>query len=647
MKTTPLPENRLPTAVLLDTHDARTADATAPPDERAAPAMRSAAPAHAIATAHGAGRWSSPSIAIAIIVALGTLLFIVNLGAAPLYTKGEPREAVTIFDIVHGGGVILPLRAGVEIPSKPLLMHWLAAIVSLIAGGVTTWTVRLPSALLAIGGMLATYLYVRRLFEARAALIAAVMIGTTFQYLQAGTGSRVDMTLTFFMTIAFFEFIAIAEGLSARTTVLYLAMALAMLTKGPIGAALPVLTAMVWIALTRRWNLWRRLDLKRGALIVGLIGGGWYIAAIVSGGAAFVHKQILGENLYRLIGHRGVNVGHAHPFYYEEAALLAGFMPWTPIAIVALWQAIRRPRRLDARLGYLLVWFSVVLIFYNLPLSKRGVYLMSLYPALATIIALYLSDAITDGAAIARPVRWLTRGMGGFFVATAAAAIAGLAILYAAPALMLALLARGGIMIDALPGALRATAHQWAPLTIAMPIAVAAIGGWMIRGRPATHRLIVAIAAGFAAIVLAVNLIVEPAVANTLTLQGFAATAIKTANGAPIGYFGSLDYGFAFYSGRNIAFVTSKESIFAYVVCSEDDYRLMWPAMRARYTIVRRSNPTDFDGSGRMLLLERIGGGESPPSAIAAPAPAAPLPETPSRETPSPSATPSGRTFDL
>ena len=76
---------------------------------------------------------SSPPIAIPIILAIGVLLFIVNLGGAPLYTKGEPREAVTVFDIVHGGGVILPLRAGVEIPSKPLLMHWLAAIISALA----------------------------------------------------------------------------------------------------------------------------------------------------------------------------------------------------------------------------------------------------------------------------------------------------------------------------------------------------------------------------------------------------------------------------------------------------------------------------------------------------------------------------------
>src|SRR5438876_12218862 len=70
---------------------------------------------------------AEPALALALIAGIGAILFLLNIGSYPLYTKGEPREAVTIFDIVHGGGVILPMRAGVEIPSKPLLMHWLAA----------------------------------------------------------------------------------------------------------------------------------------------------------------------------------------------------------------------------------------------------------------------------------------------------------------------------------------------------------------------------------------------------------------------------------------------------------------------------------------------------------------------------------------
>ncbi len=573
---------------------------------------------------------SSPPIAIPIILAIGVLLFIVNLGGAPLYTKGEPREAVTVFDIVHGGGVILPLRAGVEIPSKPLLMHWLAAIVSLIAGGVSAWTVRLPSASLAIAGMLVTYLYVRKMFEARGALFAALMLGTAFQYLQAGTGSRVDMTLTFFMTVAFFEFLAIAERLSNRTTILYLALALAVLTKGPVGAALPALVAFVWIALAWRWEVLKRMRLLRGAIIVGVIGGGWYLAAIVVGGSAFVHKQLLSENLYRLIGHAGVNHGHAHPFYYEELALLAGFLPWTPILLLAIVQAVRHPRRLDPRLGYLLVWFLVVLIFYNLPQSKRGVYLLALYPALATILALYLSDAISHRAMIARPLRAFTRGFGLFFVASGVLAVLGLALLFAAPSAIGYLLTECGIMLDQLPAALRSSAHQHGIVSLVLPLIAIVTGIYLLRARPRIETMFFALTVGFVAIVLAVNLVVEPAVANTLTLKGFAAATMRIANGNPVGYWGSLDYDFAFYSGRNIQFVTNPDSQIDFVVSSANDYRLMWPAMRARYQPVLRTGPTDFDGGGQMLLLKRIATPQPPP--LSSPAP--PTPAIPSSAPP-------------
>src|SRR5262245_17429871 len=132
------------------------------PDTDAASAPSTDATAN---VSHGAGvsdlalrrrglinRMAEPRMAISLLCVCGGLLFLLNLGGYPLYTKGEPREAVTVLDIAHGGGIILPMRAGVEVPSKPLMMHWLAALVSLAAGQVNEWTVRLPSASLAILG---------------------------------------------------------------------------------------------------------------------------------------------------------------------------------------------------------------------------------------------------------------------------------------------------------------------------------------------------------------------------------------------------------------------------------------------------------------------------------------------------------------
>jgi len=547
---------------------------------------------------------TSPAVAIPLILVVGAVLFLVNLGGAPIYTKGEAREAVTVFDIAHGGGVILPMRAGVEIPSKPLMMHWLAALISLIAGGVSAWTVRLPSALLAIAGALASYLYVRRLFEARSALLAALILLTSIQYLQAGTGSRVDMTLTFFLTIAFFEFLMVAEGLRSPPIFFYLAVSMAVLTKGPVGALLPGIVAFIWIILCWRWSLLRRIQLLRGALILGVLGGGWYLLAILTGGEAFIHKQILAENLYRLTGHAGVNEGHAHPFYYEDAALLAGFMPWTPVALIALVQAIRRRRRLEPRLGYLLVWFLTVLIFYNLPESKRGVYLLASYPAVATIIALYLGDAITYPDLTARVSRVIALIIGLAFVLIGGAAAIGLGLLYISPATLNDILAPIRIIVAELPTALRSNVTHYLPIAIALPIIVLALGVFLLRARPRADKIVFAITGAMAAIALAVSLIIQPALGNSLTVKDFAVSVNQTAAGMPIGYFGTVDYAFAFYSGRDLDLINDRDvNPPAYIVCSDDGLRLMPPAMRSHYTIVLTSHPTELDGTGVMYLL--------------------------------------------
>src|SRR6266851_9390983 len=320
---------------------------------------------------------AAPAIALPLLTAMGLLLYFVNLGGYPLYTKGEPREAVTVVNMMAGGGVILPLRAGIEVPSKPLLMHWLAALLSLYAGHVDEWTVRLPSAIFSLLGLLCCYWYVRRLFDQTAALISALVLGTTIQYLQAGTGARVDMTLSFFLEIAFFEFLLVAEGLTKRRMLFYAAVSCAALAKGPIGIVLPAAVAGIWILLERRWDIVGDIKIARGAALIAMMVGGWYVAATIEGGSGFLRKQILRENIFTFFYDPNLSGGHSHPFYYVELALLAGFLPWSTLLPFAAAEGLPKIKRINPRTAYLLVWLATVLLFYSMAHSKRGVYLLA------------------------------------------------------------------------------------------------------------------------------------------------------------------------------------------------------------------------------------------------------------------------------
>ena len=547
---------------------------------------------------------AEPPLAIGVLALLGVALFLVNLGAYPFYTKGEPREAVTVFNMLHGGGLILPLRAGIEIPSKPLLMHWLAAIVSILAGGVSEWTVRMPSGLFAIGGMLAAYLYMRRLFDDRTGFLTALILGTTVQYLQTGSGARVDMTLTFFLEIALFEFILIAEGLTARRMTLYFAVAMAVLSKGPVGLVLPALIALAWIAVEGRWQLLRELRLGRGAALVALLAGGWYLAAALTGGMPFVHKQILAENVFRFVGGSAFHEGHAHPFYYMEGALMAGFMPWTPLLLIVFVQAARRPRQMDPRLSYLMVWFIVVLLFYNLPQSKRGVYLLALYPALAALLAIYLEAAARVLDVSENWIRWLSQLAAVSFVLAGVDALLGLGMLAFAPrALELGLKTLVIDDYDFVPQLeLAAAAHPF--IGMGLGIAMIAIGVFAIRGRQSAERLCAAVTGGMTCLALAANLFVVPALANALTLEPFTHEAMNIVGTRSVGYMGALNYDVAYYSERNLPVV----SVWGgprpdFLIAWREEFLRLPPAVREQFSAVLLSHPTELDGSGGMVLL--------------------------------------------
>ena len=588
-------------------------------DEHAiSPSAPNASPSAQSAIAAGLqlGAIATPRPAILILIALGSLLFLSNLGGYPLYTKGEPREAVTVFDMVHGGGIILPMRAGVEIPSKPLLMHWMAAALSFALGGVTELSVRLPSALLAIAGMVICYLYVRRLFDEKVALLAAVFLGTAFQYLQAGTGSRVDMTLTFFLELALFEFIAIAEGISSRRILLYVAISFAILAKGPVGLVLPMLVAVAWILIQRRWRVIPKLSLFRGAIVVAVLGGGWYFAAAYVGGMDFVRKQLWSENLERFIGGAGFHEGHVHPFYYLGLALLGGFLPWTVLLPTPLVQGFGRWPKVGPRIAYLLVWAGVVLLFYSFAQSKRGVYLLALYPALATLLAVCVAGAIAEPS---EPVRRFVAIVGSLagvtMLFTGIAALVGLAVTIVSPPTMRDFLAFWGITARGFVPALSAEiAARWA-LAASAPIAFEVLGVMALRGALSMERLVTAVVGATALGVLAANFIVVPAIANTLSLREFTLEVVNTVGSNSVGYLGALDYGVAFYSARTIPIVhLGDPDLPDYLICWETIYTRLPEKERALFAVALTSNPTALDGSGAMLLLRRASHLPSPAS---------------------------------
>lgn len=345
-----------------------------------------------------------------------TVLYVWGLGEIPFYTKGQPREASVVWEIYTHGEWILPLRNGHILPSKPPLFHWLGAICSFALGELSEFSIRLPSALLAIGGVLLTYYIGTVLWSAQAGLVAGLILATSFEWVRAATTARVDMTLTAFMVVGFIFFLLLYRARQVslgQSLCFFLCLGLATLAKGPVGVVLPGLAIGVFLSLRRDLAFVRQLHLIPGiALLLG-VAGAWYGLAVWQGGEDFFTKQIMKENVLRFLASGAAGAGHEHPFYYFIPNLFLGMAPWSfflPSLAVFLYQ--RRQILHEQGFLYLIVWAATVFVFYSASSSKRSVYILPLYPALALLLGAWWQELRSGTAVLPRAFSWLLSGSG-------------------------------------------------------------------------------------------------------------------------------------------------------------------------------------------------------------------------------------------
>jgi hypothetical protein len=144
-------------------------------------------------------------------------------------------------------------------------------------------------------------------------------------------------------------------------------------------------------------------------------------------------------------------------------------------------------------------------------------------------------------------------------------------------------------------------------------VIVELIGVFLLRTRVRIERLVIAGAAGMMFIAMAVNIVVVPAIANTLSLLNFTDHAMKMIDGKRAGYLAALNYDIAFYSKRTMPIVSLKEPVLPeYLFAWQSLYQGISKVQRGRFDVVMVSNPTSLDGTDQMVLLHLRDSAEPP-----------------------------------
>ena len=371
------------------------------------------------------------------LLAASVTLLVVETGHTPFFEPDEARYAEIPREMLATGDLVAPHLDGYRYYEKPPLHYW-AVAASMQLFGEVEWAARLPVKLSAAGMVLVTLLFCRRRYGERVALLAGLVVATSFLVVALARVNTIDPPLSLAVATAAFAFASFQEhereGDRARARValylLHFSCAAAVMLKGLVGLVLPGGAILVWAILARRLAVVPKL-FSPGPLVLFLaLVLPWHVAIALRDPDWF-DFYVVGEHFRRYFesGHRR----GASPLLFV-VVLLAGMVPWTPFlgrlagALPSLRRGEWRERGAEA---YLQVFWLLVVVFFSLSRSKLVPYILPIWPAVAVLLALGLERARQRGL----PLRGERLAAGVLFgllagVAAATAFGAGLAARY-------------------------------------------------------------------------------------------------------------------------------------------------------------------------------------------------------------------------
>jgi 4-amino-4-deoxy-L-arabinose transferase-like glycosyltransferase len=340
------------------------------------------------------------------VTGLGLVLYLPGLGREILRHPLEAKYALAAREMLEGDRWLVGHLFGELYPDKPPLPFWLAAAAARLGGGMDETTARLPAAAAGVATLLVTLALGQSLFGPAAGLASALALSTSGLYFWYARQGHPDMLLTLWVTLAgllLWRSLGAAGGRRrAWAAAAFASMGLGVLSKGLLGLLLPLLALVPYLCATGplaavpgRLGLWPGLPVFLAVVLA------WYVPAVAQNGIAYLRETLVHQHVVR---YAQAWVHHG-PWYYYVPELLTGLLPWSlflPGAIVLGWRARAAGgpagEATPARPFLLpLGWLAAGFVFFSLSTSKRGAYLLPLYPAAALMVGWLWARVMAGG----------------------------------------------------------------------------------------------------------------------------------------------------------------------------------------------------------------------------------------------------------
>ncbi len=329
------------------------------------------------------------------IAAFSFFIFFYNIGSPGLFDVDEAVYAEASREMIETGNWITPQYNYSNRYDKPVFFYWLMAS-SFRAFGITEFAARFWSAAFGVMLTLMCYYLLRWIGHPKWGVITAIIFAASLEVIVLSHASITDMTLAFFISSSLFCFFLgyIREvkgtGMGLWYLGFYLSLALAVLTKGPVGVVLPGAIICIFLILRGELiNSLKKMHLLSGILIFLAVALPWYIVEIWINGWEYINAFFIKHNVTRFTG---VVSGHKGSVYYFIPVILFAYFPWSTFLPQILYKYIPRSRhrgRIDPKESIILfsiIWFLVIFIFFSISRTKLPGYIVPLSAPLAIMV---------------------------------------------------------------------------------------------------------------------------------------------------------------------------------------------------------------------------------------------------------------------
>ncbi len=316
-----------------------------------------------------------PRNAALVLFGLWFFIFFCSLFAPPVLDDADGTHAQVARAMATTGDLVTLKVDGVRYLEKAPLPYWLTAA-SFRVFGFNTFAAHLPEALAVLGLMLLGHRWANQAFGSRTGFYTGLGVLTSVGVFLFTRILIPEALLSLFLGAALFGFlkslgpIAVAgpsratgalEGATERPAeiwnagplfypcVMWVSLALAVLSKGLVALVFFFATAGLYLLLTEDWRKWRLLRPFSGLLLFLAIAAPWHVlAGLRNTGAADGHGfwwfYFWNEHVLRFLGRRVPRDYNRMPGWLYWAAHLVWLFPWAlflPLGVSALWRRFR------------------------------------------------------------------------------------------------------------------------------------------------------------------------------------------------------------------------------------------------------------------------------------------------------------------